>query len=117
MPDDDLVRSVYLASGELHNGVVAATIQVRAVPSRWGWRYWPLSIANSLAFLPTVITDGEADDHKGMAVNAHGDERKLQGFGTFRQAERARRRFQRELEVIGDDAFCARYGIPASFRE
>jgi hypothetical protein len=92
---------------------MGAPVTIAAVPSGYGKWYWPYSLAYSLTIFGP--RDGEVDDHKVVIRNARQDERKLQGFGSFRQAQRASRRYEAELVSLGEEAFCERYGIPLIF--
>jgi hypothetical protein len=72
--------------------------------------YWLKSLLGSL--LSPVLTLTEDRDAAVVIARAHsGREHILQRTGTYAQAMRARNRFQRELDAIGETAFCRRYGL------
>ncbi|MGH8992086.1 MAG: hypothetical protein ACRDZ7_11290, partial [Acidimicrobiia bacterium] len=74
-----------------------------------GFRYWVTSLLASI--LPGVITVAEDRDAPAVVARRGQDDHVLQRTGTYGQALRARDRFQKELDQLGEADFCRRYGL------
>jgi hypothetical protein len=68
--------------------------------------YWLRSLA---AF---GVPDDDRDAPAVIARSASGPDHVLLRTGTYRQALRAKDRFSRELDALGESEFRRRYGLP-----
>lgn len=77
-----------------------------------GFMYWFKSLLD--AVLSPILTPEAVEDRDAPSVVARRgmDDHVLQRTGTYRQARRARDRFQKELDQLGEAGFCHRYGLP-----
>ena len=75
-----------------------------------GFRYWFKSLLDGV-FVPIYNPAEDRDAPAVVACTERGEE-VLQRTGTHGQARRARDRFQRELDQLGEAGFCRRYGLP-----
>jgi len=73
--------------------------------------YWLKSLFGSLLG-PGSSAAEDRDAAVVIAQARSGREHILQRTGTYGQAMRARNRFQRELDTLGETEFCRRYGLP-----
>lgn len=73
--------------------------------------YWIMSLLGSLLFHGSSAAE-DRDAAVVVARTRSGREHILQRTGTYGQAMRARNRFQRELDALGETEFCRRYGLP-----
>jgi hypothetical protein len=73
--------------------------------------YWLKSLFGSL-LSPGISPAEDRDAAVVVARTRSGREHLLQRTGTYGQAMRARNRFQRELDALGEMEFCRRYGLP-----
>ena len=73
--------------------------------------YWLKSLLGSF-LTPTLTVSEDRDAAVVIAQTRLGREHILLRSGTYRQATRARDRFQRELDALGEPEFCRRYGLP-----
>jgi hypothetical protein len=74
-----------------------------------GFRYW---LSSLLAQILPIISVVEDRDAPAVVARRGGKEHVLQRTGTYGQALRARDRFQKELDQLGEGEFCRRYGLP-----
>lgn len=88
-------------------------IIVRA-PERGRFLYW---VGSLLAQLPLIAESGTGrptEDRNTPTVIARsrsGESHVLLRTGTYKQAVRAKQRFQREFDAVGEQAFHAKYGL------
>jgi hypothetical protein len=75
-----------------------------------GFRYWFKSLLDGV-LVPVYNPAEDRDAPAVVACTERGDE-VLQRTGTYGQALRARDRFQRELDQLGEAEFRRRYGLP-----
>ena len=73
--------------------------------------YWIKALFGSLLG-PGLSLAEDRDAAVVIARTRPGREHILQRTGTYGQAMRARSRFERELERIGEEEFRRRYGLP-----
>jgi hypothetical protein len=73
--------------------------------------YWLKSLLGSLLNPMLTVTE-DRDAAVVIARTRLGREHILLRTGTYGQATRARTRFQRELDALGETEFCRRYGLP-----
>lgn len=78
--------------------------------AKGGIRYWIRSLLTGI--LPGMITVAEDRDAPAVVARSTRNEHVLQRTGTYGQARRARDRFQKELDQLGEAQFCRRYGLP-----
>jgi hypothetical protein len=90
-------------------------MQLVARPARNGLlTYWIRSLAEEL-----LLTSRVAETYAPavVIVNSSGEEWVLVRPGSYRQAQAAYSRFERERQAIGDVAFCQAHGAPDRFAQ